>query len=105
MNIDFASHIAEDPLIKGVNFLKEAFRQGKSLSQFDIQDFPQNLIPTKIKRYIYETKQKNVAGKSCRIKTINGDKYEILVYKLLRKCLESGDVFNCILSVSGFKYF
>ena len=94
MNIDFASHIAEDPLIKGVNFLKEAFRQRKSLSQFDIQDFPQDLIPTKLKRYIYETKQKKVAGKSCRIKTINGDKYEFLVYKLLRKCLESGDVFS-----------
>lgn len=94
MNIDFASHIAEDPLIKGVVFLKEAFRQGKSLSQFDIQDFPQVLIPKKLKRYLYETKQRKIAGKSCRIKTINGDKYEFLVYILLRKCLESGDIFS-----------
>ena len=93
-NIDFASHIPEDPLMKGVNFLKEAFRQGKSLSQFDIQDFPQDLIPKKIKRYLYEVKQKKIAGKSCRIKIINGDKYEFLVYKLLRKYLESGDIFS-----------
>ena len=94
MNIDFVSHIANDPLIKGVNFLKEAFRQGKSLNQFDIQNFPQDFIPKKLKRYLYDTKPKKIASKSRRIKMINGDKYEFLVYKLLRKCLESGDVFS-----------
>jgi len=94
MNIDVASNIAKDPLIKGINFLKKAFQQGKSLNQFDIQDFPQDLIPKKLERYLYENQQKKIAGKSSRIKTINGDKYEFLVYILLRKCLESGDVFS-----------
>jgi len=94
MNIEFESHIVDDSLIKGVIFLKEAFRQGKSLSRYDIQEFPQDLIPKKLKRYLYETEQKKVASKSRRLKTINGDKYEFLVYILLRKHLESGDVFS-----------
>jgi len=94
MNIDFASHVIEDELIKGVNFLKEAFLQGKSLNQFDIQNFPQGLIPTQLKRYLYEMKQKNIDGKSCHVKTVNGDKYEFLIYLLLRKSIESGDIFS-----------
>ena len=94
MNIDFESNNVKDPLIKGVNFLKKAFKQGKSLNQFDIEDFPYELIPKKLKRYLYESKQKKISGKSCRIKSINGDKYEFLIYLLLRKYLESGDVFS-----------
>jgi TnpA family transposase len=86
--------VEDDPLLNGVSFMKAAFVEGKSLNLFSIEDFPQDLIPTKLRRYIYESRIKTVAGKTCRIKAINGDRYEFLIYQLLRKHIEAGDVFS-----------
>ena len=94
MNINFESHIENDPLLDGVQFMKAAFQRGKSLNQFNPEDFPQEFIPTKLKRYIYESKIKKFKGNARRIKMVNGDKYEFLIYQLLMKHLEAGDVFS-----------
>ncbi len=52
--IDFAASQAHAPLIESVDFLKEAFGKGKSLSQYSPQRFPVRFIPDNTKRYLYE---------------------------------------------------
>ena len=93
LNIDFKSQKPNDPLLKAVIFLKKAFREGKSLTQFKTNAFPHEFIPTKLKRYLYDTHQTKVGKKSMMIKELNVTKYEFLIYRLLKFKLESGDVF------------
>ena len=52
--IDFAASQAYAPLIESVDFLKEAFGRGKSLSQYSPQRFPVRFIPDNTKRYLHE---------------------------------------------------
>jgi len=91
--IDFQSQNPDDPLLRAVIFLKKAFREGKSLTQFKTDAFPQECIPTKLKRYLYDTCQTKVLKKIVTTKELNVTKYEFLIYSLLRLKLESGDVF------------
>ena len=84
--IDFAASQAHAPLIESVDFLKEAFRKGKSLSQYPPNTFPTRFIPANMKRYLY---RQDSQGR----KYLLVDRYEFLVYRLLRNGLEAGDIF------------
>ena len=84
--VDFAASPAQAPLIEAVDFLKEAFGKRKSLSQYSPQQFPRQFIPGKTKRYLY--RQENPGQKRFLV-----DRYEFLVYRLLRNGLEAGDIF------------
>jgi TnpA family transposase len=84
--VGFAASQAQDSLIEAVDFLKEAFGKRKSLRQYSPQRFPVQFIPDKIKRYLY--RQDNQGQKR-----FLPDRYEFLVYRLLRNGLEAGDIF------------
>ena len=84
--IDFAASPAHAPLIEAVDLLKEAFRKGKSLRQYSTNAFPVRFIPDKIKRYLY--RQETPEPKQLLV-----DRYEFLVYRLLRNGLEAGDIY------------
>lgn len=81
LQIDFVTPSPNDPLIKAVNFMKTAFNKNKALGQYRSDHLPNGFIPDGVKRYIYEQN------------TILADRYEFLVYRLLRNRLEAGDVF------------
>lgn len=78
---EFAAHLAHDPLIEALDFMKLAFLKGKPLSHYPPEAFPIDFLTDGVKRYLYEQK------------TLLVNRYEFLVYRLLRNSLESGDIF------------
>jgi len=86
MQISFAGHRNNDALIEAIVFLKASFDKGKSLSQYRFDQIPKAFIPQAMKSYIYKEDEHGQ-------KRIHPDKYEFLVYRLLRNHLEAGDVY------------
>jgi len=66
--------------------LRECFARGKSLTHYRFDQIPKAFIPQNVKAYIYGIDKKGN-------RSINPDKYEFLVYRLLRTRLEAGDIF------------
>ncbi|EKU96540.1 transposase, TnpA family, partial [Leptolyngbya sp. PCC 7375] len=83
--IEFASASGHAPLLKALQFLKAAAQKGRPLSQYRPDSFPTQFIPDSTKRYLYASAE---AGGH-----LLPDRYEFLVYRLLRNGLESGDIF------------
>jgi TnpA family transposase len=79
--VDFATSLIHDPLIEAINFLKQAFLKGKPLGQYSSNVLPVRFVPDGMKSYVYEQK------------ALLMDRYEFLVYRLLRNRLEAGDIF------------
>jgi hypothetical protein len=77
-----------------VEFLRQAFVKNKSLKEYNQTDFPKAFIPYKLERYIFDNKPLQVNGKSKKNKVLNVDKYEFLVYKLLKNGLEAGEIYS-----------
>ncbi len=89
--LDFAGRVDNAPLMNAVAFLQDLLRQGKSPRQVNPALFPTTMIPKSLQRYLFS---ETVKG----IETDNGngldlDRYEFLIYRLLRNALESGDLF------------
>ncbi len=82
MQIDFAPSSPNDPLMDAINFLKAAFMKNKALGQYHPDDLPNRFMSKSVKRYMYQQKSLVV------------DRYEFLIYRLLRKRLEAGDIFS-----------
>jgi len=84
--VDFSATRVNAPIQEAIQFLKTAFQQDRPLRQIDSGDFPTDFFPARDKRYLY---QRNEADG----KHIIPDRYEFLVYRLLRHRLEAGDLF------------
>jgi len=84
--IDLSTTRVNAPIQEAIQFLKAAFQKDRSLRQIESGDFPTDFFPVREKRYLYqrnETDQKHIIP----------DRYEFLVYRLLRHRLEAGDLF------------
>ena len=90
-HVDLAATRANMPILEAADFLKATFESSRSLLKVDQQAFPTRFIPVSSKRYLYV--QEAVGPKQ-----FIPDRYEFLVYRLLRNGLEAGDVF-CRTSV------
>jgi len=86
-NLDFAGLVEDAPLLEAVVFLQELMRQGKSPRQANPADFPAAIVAKGIQRYLYME-----AGKR-KDRRLDVDRYEFLVYRLLRKAIEGGNVY------------
>ena len=84
--VDWAAAAGQSSVIEAANFLKSAFSRGRSLGQYASGAFPQRFIPDTVRRYLYA----HDAGGQRRLLP---DRYEFLVYRLLRNGLEAGDIF------------
>jgi TnpA family transposase len=84
--IDFSATVANKPLMTAVHFLETAQQKEKPLTQYKSDKLPRRFITEKTRRYLYTTDD---AGES----QLLVDRYEFLIYRLLRTNLESGDVF------------
>ena len=95
LGIDFAASPASHPLMEAVHFLKQAFRQGKSLGQAASRSFPLRFVPEETQRYLYEpeTRSPTSAAEDGRPPRLLVNRYEFLVYRLLCHSLQAGDVF------------
>lgn len=103
LNISFESQIKDDPLLKAVTFLNEAFHKDKSLRDYSEKSFPKDCIPEKWNKYLHEIKTMPWYGKTKQRRMLNVDKYEFLVYKLLKLGLDAGEIF--IRDSRDFKSF
>jgi len=84
--IDFSATTTNKSLMTAVDFLKTALQKEKPLTQYKPDKIPRRFITEKHRHYLYIT---NDAGE----KQLLVDRYEFLIYRLLRNNLESGDVF------------
>ncbi|MEM9008534.1 MAG: Tn3 family transposase [Cyanobacteria bacterium P01_F01_bin.86] len=85
LSVEFATSSGHTPLLLAIDFLKIAFQKGRSLTQYSPDRFPTQFIPDSTKRYLYASGEDDAK--------LLPDRYEFLVYRLLRNGLESGDVF------------
>src|SRR5258708_23190816 len=74
------------PIQEAIHFLKTAFHNDRPLRQIHAGDFPTDCFSAREKRYLYQWNEAD--GKH-----IIPDRYEFLVYRLLRHRLEAGDLF------------
>jgi hypothetical protein len=87
-DLDFAGRVEDAPLLEAVAFLQELLRQGKSPRQTNPSSFPTAVIAKSLQRYLFTA----VEGKK-EDKRLEVDRYEFLVYRLLRNALEAGDLY------------
>ncbi|HEX9867919.1 MAG TPA: Tn3 family transposase, partial [Candidatus Tectomicrobia bacterium] len=85
--VDFGAGRADSPLVEAVRFLKAAFQDRKPLGQYAASAFPIRFIPTNLKRYLFAQDAPRAR------RWVLTDRYEFLVYRLLRNGLEAGDIF------------
>lgn len=85
-NVDFAASLANDPLLKAIDFLKVAYEKQKSLTHLTVDAFPTRWLPEGSKPYLYTL---DMNGQ----KQLLTSRYEFLLYRLLRNNLEAGDIF------------
>jgi TnpA family transposase len=88
--LDFAGRVEDAPLLKAVSFLQAALRQGKTPRQINASAFPLAVIPKGLRRYLFTAPTPDGDAKG---KHLDVDRYEFLVYRLLRNALEAGNVF------------
>lgn len=85
LSVEFATSSGHTPLMTAIEFLKTTFQKGRSLTQYSTERFPTEFIPDSTKPYLYAPGEDDPK--------LLPDRYEFLVYRLLRNGLESGDVF------------
>ena len=83
--VEFASAPGHAPVLEALQFIKAAVQKGRPLSQYRSDAFPMQCIPAATKRYLY------AAGDDGG--QLLPDRYEFLIYRLLRNGLDSGDIF------------
>lgn len=91
--LDFAGRVEDAPLMSAVSFLQDILRQDKSPRQVNSSLFPTDLIPRSLRQYLFAKPEAKDAAEDDDKEKLNLDRYEFLVYRLLRNALESGDLF------------
>lgn len=86
-NLDFAGLVEDAPLLEAVGFLQETLRHGRSPRQMNPAGFLTGIIAKNVQRYMYTHAEKR------KDRQLDVDRYEFLVYRLLRKALEAGNVY------------
>ena len=86
-DLDVSGRVEDAPLLEAVAFLQALLRQGKVPRQTDPSAFPVSIIPAGLRRYLFGTEGKR------KEKALEIDRYEFLIYRLLRNALEAGDVY------------
>ena len=92
--LDFAGRVEDAPLLEAVTFLQGLLREGKSPRQTKQKLFPRTVIPKSLQRYLLVEAEADEADEAKGGATrLDVDRYEFLVYRLLRNALESGDLY------------
>lgn len=84
--VDVAAVQPTAPIMDAIAFLKAAFQKEQSLSQRAAATFPMRCIPQRLRRYLH-------APTDAGPKPLLPDRYEFMIYRLLRNGLEAGDLY------------
>lgn len=103
--LEFGCRVEDAPLMSAVSFLQDLFRQGKPPRQADPALFPTRLIPKSLRPYLYHPPAAQADGNLADDtgEQLDADRYEYLVYRLLRNALEAGDIY--VQDSNEFKRF
>ena len=71
-----------------INFLKQHFESKLSFKSYHFRDIPIQFIPRSLRRYVIEKIRE--AGTSKKVKKINGDRYEFMLYLMIEKSINKG---------------
>jgi len=88
VDLTFTGRVEDAPLLDAVRFLQEVLRQGKVPRQVKPSTFPMAVIPKSLQRYLLIP-----SGGKGQPRQLDVDRYEFLVYRLLRNALEAGDIY------------
>lgn len=92
--LDFAGRVEDAPLLDAVVFLQTLLRDGKSPRQTKPELFPTDVIPKSLQRHLFIAKEAENADDDAEPETVlDVDRYEFLIYRLLRNALEAGDLY------------
>jgi hypothetical protein len=92
--LDFAGRVENAPLMEALLFLQDLLRQGKVPRQVKPERFPVAVIPPALRRYLYHEAPPNEAEPDAPVEPrLDADRYEFLLYRLLRKELEAGNIY------------
>jgi TnpA family transposase len=86
IDLEFAGRV-DSPLMESITFMQSLLQRGVSPVQADPTRFPTEIIPKSLQCYLFEP------GEDEKTKRLNVDRYEFLVYRMLRNALEAGDVY------------
>jgi len=86
--LDFGGRVEDAPLIYAIDFMQDLFKRDKSPRQVSPIALPVSVIPKQFERDLYIP-----AENDRRSTVLDPDRYEFLIYRLLRNALEAGDVF------------
>lgn len=104
-SVDFKEEKENNKLMIALNFIKDTFDKGKSLTSLKEKDFPKEFIPNDLKKYLYTTDTIKEDGKEDRkITKFSPQKYEFLVYSQLVHQLNYGKIIvNDSINYKSFK--
>jgi len=78
--------LSVSPLLDTIQFLQRIFIKKHALTQYDESELPLDIIPVHLKRYLYGRDEQNK-------KKLLVDRYEFLIYRLIRDEIEAGTLF------------
>ena len=103
LSLDTKSTAQNDALMDAANFIKAKIAEKKSLGGIKPDIFPQKFIRRKLRRYILEKTKNGRHTRPSKTLAIRSDRYEFLVYSLLRQNLESGDTSAIVHGFAALK--
>lgn len=86
-SVELTASSADAHLLEAISFLRQIILADKPFQQIPSDKFPVSFIPENQKRYLY------IIDKKARQKKIIPDRYEFLVYRLLRDRVEAGEIY------------
>lgn len=83
-----------DELKVAIDFMRIHFNSNKSFSEYGFEEVPTDFIPSHLKRYVVGslTLKDKITGKKRKIKIVDPDTYEFMLYHLINKGIEHGKV-------------
>lgn len=92
--LDFAGRVEDAPLLDAVLVLQDLLRSGKSRRQAKPSLFPVDVIPKSLQRYLFADAGEDDGDQMADgDKVLDVDRYEFLLYRLLRNALEAGNLY------------
>lgn len=92
--LDFAGRVEDAPLMEAVLFLQDLLRQGKIPRQVNPERFPTAVIPKTLRQYLYHAPSPEDGKADAEAEPrLDVDRYEFLLYRLLRDELEAGNIY------------
>lgn len=86
-SVEFTATSTDAHLLEAISFLRQVIRADKPFQQIPSDKFPTAFILENQKRYLY------TFDKKTKRKKIIPDRYEFLVYRLLRDAVEAGEIY------------